>query len=44
VERRRLFVFNTFTHSNRRVAAPYTANSPIHRNCLIPFAFTHSNL
>jgi predicted HTH transcriptional regulator len=37
-------VSNTFAHSNRRVAAPGTANRPIVRNCLIPQTFTHSNL
>jgi hypothetical protein len=38
------FVFSRFTHSNRRVYAAGTSHSLIDRNCIIPQAFTHSNL
>jgi hypothetical protein len=38
------FVFSTFTHGNRRVYAARTSHSMIGRNCVIPHAFTHSNL
>lgn len=37
-------VFNTFTHRNRHVYAPEPRTRRFAANCLIPHAFTHSNL
>ena len=37
-------VFNTFTHRNRHVYAPQPRTRRFASNCLIPQAFTDSNL
>ena len=43
-ERSRAVFFNTFSHSNRYVYAPEPRTHRFVSNCLIPQAFTHSNL